>query len=57
MKPNKTFIQVSKDTREGLKDLKMIPAESYDHLIKRMIKPLLKLRKQKKGDTNEETNI
>lgn len=39
--PNKTFIQISKDTRSALKELKIVKKESYDELIQRLIKPLL----------------
>ena len=38
MKENLTYIQVTKDTRKLLKEIKLTKRESYDEIINRLIK-------------------
>jgi len=44
MKENLTYIQITKDTRKLLQQIKLTKRESYDEIINRLIK---------RGDTNE----
>jgi len=44
MKENLTYIQITKDTRKLLQQIKLTKRESYDEIINRLIK---------RGDANE----
>jgi len=44
MKENLTYIQITKDTRKLLQQIKLTKRESYDEIVNRLIK---------RGDTNE----